>query len=110
MQRFVLSQVFFGDITRRPRQYVICPICQSYCAGTLERYECKTQISRLITAVIWYAAYQSNSIEEALIEIDESPLTHCRILQLQAKDRLTKQPKCFEIFKNYQCMNINNFT
>jgi len=90
---------FLETAIDEPSQYVICPICQSYCAGTLERYHCKTQINRELFKVIWFSVSTSESLEEAASRIIYSTFSS-HILEQQAIDRLMKQPQCFEIFKN----------
>lgn len=58
--------------------------------------------------LIWRAATKSDTVEAALGKLDEWSIergpwkisAEKKLWLVQAKDRLTKQPECFLIFKN----------
>src|SRR3981189_198802 len=107
-QHLCCLKCFLETLNDEHHGNVICPLCQSYCAGTLERYQCKTQFPREVSMLIWRAATKSDTVEAALGKLDEWSIerrpwkisAEKKLWLVQAKDRLTKQPECFLIFKN----------
>jgi hypothetical protein len=99
-QHICCLNCFFQRIVDEPSQCVTCPICFSYYAGTLERYQCKTVIPRENLVLIWFAVTESESMEEALEGIMENRLWLSDKVNKEACMQLVKQPFYYQIFKN----------
>ena len=79
-----------------PRNYMICPVCYSYSAGSLERYACKTQLPRGVFEIIWMDMYRTTTLEGAL----DNTTRRRPSPEQQAAERLLKTPECYNMFKN----------
>ena len=86
--------------------YVRCPICYSYCAGTAEHYHTKAVLPLKFIKALHWATEVTDSIDEAIENFDMREFDYEQEIARQSKERLITQPECYEAMKKLRTLEL----
>src|SRR3977135_2930192 len=88
--------------------YVRCPTCYSYCAGTVEHYHTKVVLPLEFIKVLHLGTELTNSIDEAIENFETLDLwgDEQRKLIQPTRDRLISQAECYEAITKLRTLEL----
>ena len=104
MQAYFCRACLLDTINSDLINYVRCPICYSYCSGTVEHYHTKAVLPMNAAKALYAGTELTDEIDEAIHNFDNPE--HWRLTYKyaqQARERLITQPECYEAIK--KCVN-----